>query len=277
MSRKRKLEYLPAERRQMMIDWFKNNPSGSNAELTVRFGTSVSTIRRDLEMLASEGIVRRTHGGAIRVRHRTTDELTTDAARRTAVEERSVIVKSAMSLIEDNDSIFIDSGATSHALSEEIKNCNKSLVVVTNDLFVANSLTYKDNIRVVVPGGVLRPGSYTLTGSIGIDAIGEIFCDKYFMTPHALDLDSVSDTTLEVSQLRKAMINSSSRVICLADCSRLFSKAMYRISSLDKISTLITDDNISHDEIELIKDRGVEVLIGKCEEGLKETELHRKI
>lgn len=101
-------EMLPAERRAHLIEWFKTNQAGSSQELARMFGISVSTIRRDLDLLASEGIVRRTHGGAVVVRSRVTYEPSTELSRRTAVEEKQAIVTEALKLIEPHQSVLID-------------------------------------------------------------------------------------------------------------------------------------------------------------------------
>lgn len=107
-------EMLPAERRQRLIEWFESNIAGSSQDLARMFNTSMSTIRRDPDLLASEGVVRRTHGGAVRIRRRATYEPSTDLARRTAIEEKRAIVREAVRFVEPEQSILIDTGATCH-------------------------------------------------------------------------------------------------------------------------------------------------------------------
>ena len=113
----------------------------TNQELARKFNISVSTVRRDLDSLAAEGIVRRTHGGAVRIRSRTNFEPSTDLARRTAVEEKNSIVRHTCKMIEPKQSIIIDSGAViAHMLAEEIAANAIPLTVITNDLYVATTL-----------------------------------------------------------------------------------------------------------------------------------------
>ncbi|WP_299651169.1 DeoR/GlpR family DNA-binding transcription regulator [uncultured Jannaschia sp.] len=263
MSDERESDLLPAERRDHLIAWFRENAAASSQELARRFNTSISTIRRDLDRLAAEGIVRRTHGGAVRVRNRATDEMSTDVARRTAVEERAAIVSAAMALISNEDSILIDTGATPHAMATEIAQSDLSLTVVTNDLFVASTLSYKPGIRLIVPGGSVRFGSYTLTGEPGSAFLSGLYCDRYFMAPHAIDLSVISDTTLEVAQLRAKMMSAARETICLADSSRLSARALYRIASIDQVSQVITDDNLSADERDRFEQAGIKLTVAE--------------
>lgn len=254
-------DLLPAERRNRLVDWFRANPAGSSQDLARMFNTSISTIRRDLDLLTADGLVRRTHGGAVRVRNHATDEYSTDLARRTAVEERTAIVREAVALLEPGDSILIDSGVTPHALAAEIAQLKLPLTVVTNDLHVAHTLAYKDEIRLLVPGGTIRPGSYTLVGEPGLSSLEDIRCDRFFIAPHAVDADCVSDTTVEVAHLRRAMIEAATRTILLADSSRFNARAIYRIAPLKRLHHVITDDGLPQEERERIEARGLRLTI----------------
>ena len=147
-------EMLPAARRQHLIEWFEANHSGASQELARMFGISVSTIRRDLDVLASEGLVKRTHGGAVAVRNRATWEPSTDVSRRTAVEEKQAIVREALRFVSPNQSLLIDTGGVvCHLLADELAKLSMPLTVITNDLYVAGALTYHENIKLHVPGG----------------------------------------------------------------------------------------------------------------------------
>lgn len=254
-------DLLPAERRERLIDWFRANAAASSQDLARMFSTSISTIRRDLDLLAADGLVRRTHGGAVRVRNNTTYEHSTDLARQTAIEERAAIVREAVKFLEPDDSILIDSGVTPHALGLEIAQRDMPLTVVTNDLFVANTLAYRQNIRLIVPGGSNRFGSYTLIGEPGLAFLRDIRCDRFFMAPHAVDADCASDTTVEVAHLRRAMIDSAAETILLADSSRFNARAIYRIAPLERMRRIITDDSLPDEERDRILARGLPLVI----------------
>ncbi|TPW28861.1 DeoR/GlpR transcriptional regulator [Martelella alba] len=244
-------ELLPAERRQQLVDWFKNNKAGTSQDLARMFNISVSTIRRDLDLLASEGLVKRTHGGAVSIRSRATYEPSTDLARRTALEEKQGIAREALRFIEADQALLIDTGAvTCHLLADEIANLDLPLTVITNDLYVAKVLTYKQNIKLIVPGGACRFGSFSLLGEPGLSFLADIRCDLFFMSAAAVDETCISETMLELVQLKRAMIEAAGKVILLADSSRFMERALHKTAAIDKVNIIITDEGLRQDDID---------------------------
>lgn len=242
-------EMLPAERRQRLIDWFKANQAGVSQDLARMFGISVSTIRRDLDLLASEGLVRRTHGGAVAIRSRATLELSTDMSRRTAVEEKHAIVHEALKLIEPDQSLLIDTGAViCHLLADQVAQLAFPLTVITNDLYVSKALTYRENIKLIVPGGACRFGSFSLLGEPALSFLKDIRCDIYFMSAAAVDETCVSETLLELVQLKRAMVDAARETVLLADSSRFMARALHRTAAIEQISTVITDPGLADED-----------------------------
>ncbi|MFV0336121.1 MAG: DeoR/GlpR family DNA-binding transcription regulator [Tropicimonas sp.] len=244
-------EMLPAERRDHLIEWFRTNQAGTSQDLARMFGISLSTIRRDLDQLASEGLVRRTHGGAVAIRSRATFEPSTDQSRRTAVEEKRAIVQAALGLIEPDQSMLIDSGAViCHMLADEIARLDIPLTVVTNDLYVAHALAYHANITLIVPGGTCRFGSFSLLGEPGETFLKDIRCDTCFMSSAAVDETSISETHLELVQVKRAMIAAARDVVLLAESSRFMARALHRTAEIDRVGTIITDNGLSPEDRE---------------------------
>ena len=243
-------EMLPAERRQRLIEWFKSNQAGVSQDLARMFGISVSTIRRDLDLLASEGLLRRTHGGAVAIRSRATSELSTDMSRRTAVEEKQAIVREALKLIEPDQSLLIDTGAVvCHLLANEVAQLPFPLTVITNDLYVAKALTYRENIKLIVPGGACRYGSFSLLGEPALSFLKDIRCDIYFMSAAAVDETCVSETLLELVQLKRAMVEAARDTVLIADSSRFMARALHRTAAIEQISTVVTDAGLADEDL----------------------------
>ncbi|MCG8509171.1 MAG: DeoR/GlpR family DNA-binding transcription regulator, partial [Rhodospirillales bacterium] len=202
-------DMLPAERRQRLIDWFDANFAGTSQDLAKKFNISVSTIRRDLDQLSEEGFLRRTHGGAVRTRQHTTYEPSTDLARRTAVAEKEAIVEEAIRQIVPGQSILIDTGTVSHVFADAVASLEFHLTIITNDLYVANVLTYKPQFKLIVPGGDNRPGAFDLQGERGISFLNDIRCDLFFMSAQAVDAECASDTVLQLVELKRAMVEAA--------------------------------------------------------------------
>ena len=256
-------EMLPAERRQRLMDWFDINFAGTSQDLADRFNISVSTIRRDLDLLSKEGFLSRTHGGAVRMRQQTTYEPSTELARNTAVEEKGAIISEAIKHISADQSILIDSGAITHSLADAIASLDMPLTVITNDIYVAHKLTYKPPIKLVVPGGANRFGAYSLLGEPGVSFLKDVRCDLFFMSAQAVDADCASDTVLELAELKRAMINAAQKTVILAESSRFNARALYRISDLENVQVIITDDGLSAKDCEKIRASGVELFCMK--------------
>jgi DeoR/GlpR family transcriptional regulator of sugar metabolism len=253
-------EMLPAERRQRIMDWFDVNFSGTTQDLAERFSTSVSTIRRDLDLLAKEGFLSRTHGGAVRMRQSATYEPSTDLAQRTAVEEKAAIVGEAVTHLRADQSILIDTGTIAHVLADAIAEMRIPLTVITNDLCVASKLTYKPMIKLVVPGGTNRFGAFSLFGEPGRSFLSDIRCDLFFLTAQAIDGECASDTVFELVEIKRAMLAAAQRTILLAESSRYKSRALYRITDLSRIHLAITDNALEQDECDRVRAQGVDLV-----------------
>lgn len=252
-------DMLPAERRARLIEYFADNLSGSNLELAKLFNTSVSTIRRDFDHLAAQGLVKRTHGGAVRVRSRSTFEPSLEDAQRAAVEEKKAIALEALKRLEPNQSILIDTGTTLHIFAEELSRLSLPLTIVTNDLYVAGILSMKANFRVIVPGGLCREAARTLLGEPGLTFLEEIRCDNFFMCAQAADEVCASDTSMELVRLKRAMIDAAARLTLLIDSSKLPSRAFHRICRTEEIDEIICDEGLDPETTMLFSNLGIAV------------------
>lgn len=243
-------DFLPAERRAKIIDWFSTNHVATTQELAKRLNASISTIRRDLDLLASEGLLKRTHGGAVRIRQNTTFEQRTDEARITSVEEKRAIAKAAVGILQPGQSIIIDSKSTSQQLGYAVAEMTIPLTVITNDVHVASTLANKDHITLVVPGGICRHGAYVLLGETGTRFVRELNCDHYFLCTHAVDMAGPTDTSLDLVQLQREMVRAAKETTLVVDSSKFGSRAIYNVVPMQDIKRIITDEGLSPDERE---------------------------
>ncbi|MCX8997260.1 DeoR/GlpR family DNA-binding transcription regulator [Rhizobiaceae bacterium BDR2-2] len=253
-------DMLPAERRQRILDWFDANVAASNQELARLVGASISTIRRDLDQLDSQGLVRRTHGGAVRARRKAAFEPTTDQARQTAMEEKRAIAEAAAGLLEPEMSILVDTGSTLHQFAQVVAGLTLPLTVITSDLFVAGTLANKGHIRLIVPGGHCRAGAFTLLGEPGLSFLKDIRCDRFFLCSQAIDSECVSDTSWELVQAKRAMIEAAASTVLMADSSRFGARALYRVASMERVDTILTDDGLDEEERQRFLDRGANLV-----------------
>lgn len=254
-------DMLPAERRQRLLDWFEQNVAASNQELARLVGASVSTIRRDLDFLDSQGLVRRTHGGAVRVRRKVAFEPTTDQARVTAIEEKRAIAEAAAALLEPDMSILLDTGSTTHLFAQIIAGLSMPLTVVTSDLFVAGTLANKEHVRLIVPGGHCRPAAFTLLGEPGLSFLRDIRCDRLFLSAQAVDAECASDTFWDLVQLKRAMMAAAEMTVLMADSSRFGARALYRVAPMERIGAVLTDEGLEEEMRQRLAERGVNLTL----------------
>ncbi|MFD2238256.1 DeoR/GlpR family DNA-binding transcription regulator [Aureimonas populi] len=250
-------DMIPDERQQHLLQWFDTNIGGSNQELARIFNTSVSTIRRDLDALAARGLVRRTHGGAVGLRRRTTAEPSAQAASMTAVEEKQAIAREAAKRLEPEQSILLDTGSTIVHLAHAIADLAVPLTVVTNDIQIAGILAGRSHIKLVMPGGTCRYRAYSLMGEPGLSFLRQIRCDRFFLSAQALDGECASETSLELVNLKRAMLAAARASTLLIDSSRIPARAIYRLAPLDELNEIITDDGFPEAEAATFRDQGI--------------------
>jgi DeoR family transcriptional regulator of aga operon len=175
--------------------------------------------------------------------------------------EKREIGKKAAALIEEGNTIILDSGSTTFELA---KNLDKfeNLTVITNAINVANYLANHKNINVIVPGGMLRRNSLSLVGMLAEKGFKNYFCDKLFLGVDGLDIShGISTPNTEEAHLNQIMMEISQKVIVVADSSKFKRRAFAYIAGINKIHTIITDKGISPEEKSQLESMGIEVII----------------
>lgn len=258
----RRPELIPAHRRALVLEHIKKRGGASIQELADAIGTSHSTIRRDLEHLEEKGYLERAHGGALlqRTSHSTFEPEAAIAAEFSKVEKLAIGQTAALTL-NRGDSVIFDSSSTVLAAAQAVVDRGIGITAVTNDLGIAQVLTGEPKIRVVVPGGSIRPGSMTLIGEPGQDFIKNIHADVAFIGTHAISAGILTETSLELAAMKRAMISAARRVILLADSSKFQPPAFCRICSVDALHEVITDSGAAADQVRELRDLGVKVSI----------------
>ncbi len=189
------LPLLPAQRRQHIVEFLHRHGAVTLQQLEQALRVSVSTLRRDLDALAAEGEVDRTHGGAL-LRHQEYSTFEPDhlAAAELSPREKEAIGRAAAAALVPRQSVIFDSGSTVAEAARAALARRIPLVAVTNDLAIAQLLGSSSLVRVHVLGGVLREGSNTLTGESVIEAARAIGADVLLMGAHAVTDGVMSET-----------------------------------------------------------------------------------
>ena len=208
-------------------------------ELAERFNVTPQTIRRDLNELCDRNILTRTHGGAMV--SSSVENISYEARRLIAAEQKQAIGAAAAALIADHSSLFINIGTTTEEVARRLT-LHKDLLVITNNINVALALYPYPAIRVVIVGGPVRSSDGAVVGSAAVDLIRQFKVDSAIIGASAIDEDgSLLDfDPLEVN-VSRAIIENARRVILVCDQMKIGRAAPVRIGHMAQIHTFVTD------------------------------------
>ncbi len=217
------------------------------------------TIRRDLQELEKQGLLRRVHGGAISKPSLFTGLALSEKEKiRTAEKER--IARYAAGLVQRGDVVLIDSGSTTLRLARYLKN-QEGLTVVTNSLHVASELAQSRN-KVILTGGEMEPDSMALIGPLADQTLSSVAVNKLFMGIDSIDLEN-GLTTPQFSEARtlRAMMKAASARILLADSSKFGRKCLAVVDKIGALDKIITDSGLDEGLVRKMEQAGVEVIV----------------
>ncbi|MBO8127165.1 MAG: DeoR/GlpR transcriptional regulator [Firmicutes bacterium] len=248
---------LPAERRQLIVDLITEHGSASVEQLMEATGASSATIRRDLDRLASLGLVSRTHGGAVLPRNSTTYERLYPEKRNINTKEKQRIGRVAAQLVADGESLILDSGSTTLEVAKNLTG-KKNLTIITNDLFIATEIQYDPSTQVMVTGGALRPGFNVLYGSIAEAFLSSVNVDKVFLSGDAVDFErGLTNATFDEAAIKKLMIRAGREVYLVVDHSKFGKVVMAKVADLRQFKSIITDSKLSETDQRELKRLGI--------------------
>lgn len=207
--------------------------------LAKRFDVTVQTIRRDLSELAEEGKLERVHGGAILASG--VSNIGYEERRQLNQNAKEAIARRCVADIPDGSSLLLNIGTSTEAVARELLR-HRNIMVVTNNMNVANILVANEQCEVLVAGGVLRRSDGGLVGDLTALGIEQFKVDFAIIGCSALDQDGdILDFDVHEVGVSKAIIRQSRRTFLVADGSKLQRKAPVRIASLKDIDTVYTD------------------------------------
>lgn len=251
---------IPEQRRGLVLEFLLRRGAASIQELMNAISASASTVRRDLEQLELDGHVRRTHGGAVlsKLSH-STFEPDAEISAKVSRAEKSSIGRAAADSLSAGDSVIFDSGSTVLAAAQVAVERRIVLTAVTNDLGIGQVLANSDKIRVVVIGGSVRRSSLTLIGEPGQSFMSDIHADVAFIGTHSISGRLLTETSIEIASIKRAMIAAARRVVLLADSSKFKPAAFYKICEVTAVHEVITDSQADPLLLADLRDLGLKV------------------
>jgi DeoR family transcriptional regulator of aga operon len=226
-------------------------------------GVSLATVRRDLQGLEAQGLLRRTHGGAALIeplfyepfRHNSSFQ---EQIGKHAEEKRRIAVAAA-EMVKDGDTIALTAGTTTTEVVRSIRN-RKGVTVVTSTVNVAMELSKRKDLEVFVTGGFLRGDWFSLVGAAANYAMSQIFTDKAFLGANGIDAQKgLTSANPGEAAMNRVIVDQARQRIAVADHSKLGAVVTYRFCGAEEIHILITDSGASDEAIAPFLARGIEV------------------
>lgn len=247
------------ERRTAILTMVRQQEKVTVSDLVHHFAVSGATIRADLRELETAHLLVRTHGGAmdsIKSRH----EFGFNQRKIQHREAKRAIAKEAVKLIEDGDTILLDTGTTTYELATRLAG-RSNLTVVTNDLEIARLLEDISTVTLLFIGGLVRRG-FHCTRNIRVPmAVGDLTVDKTFLGTNGFSLDKGATTPDIIhAEDKRQMIAMARHVILLCDSSKIEKVFFVRFAEPGQINTLVTD-TLDADLKKRLEDAGMTVII----------------
>ncbi len=231
---------LKSERQEMILEFLQEKKHITAKELSEKFYTSYSSIRRDLEELEASGFISRSYG-RVELANKSSLLVSYPIRINKYSEQKRMIAKKAASLINDGDTLFIDPSSSCSFFAKELLN-KRGITVITNNVEIM-SIMSQSSFDVVCSGGIQSsPNRYALTGPAAEEAFRNIHADWAVFSARALTDDGqIFDVHPAEIALRNIMLQNSDKKIFLCDSSKFSSIATYYQCSLNKIDYLVSD------------------------------------
>ncbi len=222
-----------------MLDLARRTGRVAVDDLAARFNVTPQTIRKDLNELCERRILARVHGGAVFPSG--TENMQYEQRRTIAADEKRAIGQAAAAIIPDDASLFINIGTTTEAVSEALVDRSR-LMVITNNINVANRLRVFPRFEVAIAGGVVRTSDGGIVGEAAVDFIRQFRVDYAVIGVSAIDDDgALLDFDFREVKVAQAIIANARHVILVADRTKFERNAPVRIGHLSQVNTFVTD------------------------------------
>jgi DeoR/GlpR family transcriptional regulator of sugar metabolism len=226
-------------RQRQLLDLLMRHKSVRVRDLTAAFGVSEETIRRDLKKLEADGLVRRTHGGAILLEDVHVVPPPQVRARQNLDAKRRIAERAA-ALVPERATVMLDNGSTTLEIARRL--ADRPVTVVTNDLAIAMELSGSWQAQLIVLGGVQQKGTLTLVGPECEETIRRYHVDVVFLGAGGISVrQGLTTASSAEGPVKRAMMAAGERVYCVADRSKIGRAALVSYARLDEVDAILTD------------------------------------
>src|SRR6516164_3671740 len=259
---------LAEERRQRVLDLVSKQGCVALAELAEATSASESTIRRDLDYWHEQGVLKRTHGGAIYL-----GELGETAAlpaleERSSrqIEEKRLIAQAAAKRIRDGDALLLDGGTTTLEVARLL--VGRSLQIVTNSLPIANLFASNRETELVVLGGYVYPKTGVALGPLTVRMMEDIHVHQTILSVGGITAKGLFNSNLLLAETERQMMRCADEVVVVADHTKIGRQALAFLCELSEVGTVMVDRELTSAQRQLFDQAGTQLIVaGPLAEG----------
>lgn len=232
---------LPTARRDIIAARLASGFAVTANILAAEFDVSEDAIRRDLRALAAEGRCRRVYGGALPI---APDAMPLAARLGESREQKQILARAAASLVSPGEFLFLDSGSTNLAMVEYLPE-EAELTVATNAVDIAAEALRRQDLRLLVVGGMADPLIGGCVDAVAVQAIVQMRFDRAFLGACSVSEDGLAADHFEDATFKRAVIASARRTVVLAIDDKIDRRAVHQIASLRQVDTLIVGPGVT--------------------------------
>lgn len=244
------------KRQEQILEILRNHKKVYSNELAVKLNVSEDTIRRDLNSLSAEGLIKRTHGGA---ESKGISHYNYSHNLIVNIEQKELIAKKAVGLIVDGASMIISDGTTNLTMVRFLPKDIRA-TVYTYCLPIAMELANHPNIELFFLGGKINNDSLVTISLDVIQKIANLKVDLAFMGTGSITPNEITEGSYEVARIKREFVRASHRTISLATSDKLYKKQSHMVCPINEISTLITDLDPMDQKLEKFRASGIQLI-----------------
>lgn len=255
------MKMFVTERRNKIMQLLHEKKRLTVKDLALKIGVSEATLRTDLNIMEEEGLLVRTHGGAV-LNDYTDNETSFSVRKKKNKFEKSKIAEKAIELIDEKQCILLDASSTALEIARYLKRNPMRITVVTSGIYTAAELTDVPEVTVILIGGVVTKESGAIEGTLGINLLENINIDIMFTSAQGFTFQSgLTDFNLYEVELKKEMVKVSEKVVALLDSSKIWKNSSAIFALPNEIDIFITDAPIDPSLKQGFDEHNIEIFI----------------
>jgi len=249
-----------SERKRQILLELKLSPHVRISDLAQRFKVSTETVRRDFDALADDGLISRAHGGASAPTHGHYPSLDERAIAR--IEERQRIGRHAAKLVQDGETVMIDSGSTTIQLARALAYLGTRCTVITNSIPVAMTIGHGGSEVLLCPGEY-QPAESAVVGTETLEFLSRFSVDRCMIGAAALSSEGPSETVRGFAAVKRMMLQRGASRHLLIDSEKFGRKGLSHVGSLDELDSIVVERRPRGDLMHAIESAHVELLVAE--------------